>query len=579
LYDRYRADPASVDASWVSLFQELGAEGGDLTDPLGGASWAPSRTRVIGQGEPDSKKAQAGPTASEDDLREATRGAIKARIMIRSFRVRGHLLAEFDPLGLVGEGYNKDLDPATYGFGEDDMDRSFFVGYVAGHDTLTLSQLLQILKSSYCSSIGIEYMHIQELDERIWMEDHIEGVDYHAAFTPEEKITIYRQLVEADGFETFLNIKHKGTKRFGLDGGESMIPAVEAILHSASLAGVEEIVLGMPHRGRLNVLATTMDKPYAAIFSEFQGASSNPEDVQGSGDVKYHLGASADREIDGNNLHLSLTANPSHLEAANPVVLGKVRAKQTQIGDEEREKVMGLLMHGDAAFAGQGLVPESLDLSQIKGYRTGGTLHIIVNNQIGFTTNPASSRFTPYPTDIAKGLQMPIFHVNGDDPEAVVHVSRLAMEYRKTFHRDVVIDMFCYRRHGHNEGDEPMFTQPIMYKAIAEHPTTRQIYEDKLIAEGVLTQTEAGKIKDEFQSQMSQDFEAGPKYKPKQADWLEGVWEGLGELKGEEEHQDYDTAVEIDTLLALGQGLAKAPKGFNINGKILRQLKARDEMM
>ncbi len=575
LYTRYRADPASVDAGWVPLFKELDTEEGAPADPLSGASWAPSRTRVIGQGAPEAPGAAAPPT---EDLRTAIREAIKARILIRSFRVRGHLLAQFDPLGLQGEGYNKDLDPATYGFGADDMSHPIFVGYVAGHDTLTLGRLLEIMKSSYCASIGVEYMHIQELDERIWMEDHMEGIDYQAGFSGDEKRRIYSQLVEADGFETFLNIKHKGTKRFGLDGGESMIPAVEAILEAAAAMGMEEVILGMPHRGRLNVLATTMDKPPMAIFSEFQGESSNPDDVQGSGDVKYHLGASADRLLGGKALHLSLTANPSHLEAVNPVVLGKVRAKQTQKGDEERTKVMGLLMHGDAAFAGQGLVPESLDLSQIRGYRTGGAVHVIVNNQIGFTTNPASSRFTPYPTDIAKGLQMPIFHVNGDDPEAVVHVARLAMEYRQAFHRDVVIDMFCYRRHGHNEGDEPMFTQPRMYKAIAEHPTTREIYERKLIAEGVLSQDEADKIKAEFHSRLEEDFAQASDYTPNKADWLEGVWEGLAQLEGEEEHHDYDTAVELGQLREVGLSLARPPAGFNVNRKILRQLKARQKM-
>ena len=475
LYERYLADPGSVDPSWAATFKELDGDGQGVVDDFRGASWARSRTTVIGapNGEEPSRDAKKGNAVNEADIESATSDSIRARILIRSYRVRGHLMANFDPLGLVGEGYHKELDYKTYGFTEDDFDRLIYVDDLIGQGQMTLGQILDVMQSAYCGTIGVEYMHIQETEEREWIAQHIEGVDYHALISADDKKEIYKSLVEADGFENYLQVKHTGTKRFGLDGGESMIPALENIMLTAARLGVGEVVLGMPHRGRLNVLARTMGKPYVAIFSEFQGTPSNPDDVQGSGDVKYHLGASADRDFDGRSVHLSLTANPSHLEAVNPVVLGKVRAKQTLIGDEERHHVMGILMHGDAAFAGQGLVPESLDLSQLRGYRTGGTIHIIVNNQIGFTTNPSASRSTPYPTDIAKGMQAPIFHVNGDDPEAVVRVSQLATEFRQKFKRDVVIDMFCYRRHGHNEGDEPMFTQPRMYTTIAKHPTTR----------------------------------------------------------------------------------------------------------
>jgi 2-oxoglutarate dehydrogenase E1 component len=496
--------------------------------------------------------------------------------------VRGHLHAQFDPLGLLGAGYHSELDYKTYEFTESDLDKPIYLDTftaMAGKETATLREVLEIMRESYCGSIGVEYMHIQEMEERAWIQKNVEGIDYKAGYSSDLRRKLYQDLVEAEGFETYLQTKHTGTKRFGLDGGESLIPFMERLLRSATAGGVEEVVIGMPHRGRLNVLACTMGKPYVAIFSEFQGNSAHPEDVQGSGDVKYHLGASANRDFPEGKMHLSLTANPSHLECVNPVVLGKVRAKQTQRGDEERSQVMGLLMHGDAAFAGQGIVPESLDLSQIKGYRTGGTIHVVVNNQIGFTTNPSSSRSTPYPTDIAKGMQAPIFHVNGDDPEAVVRVADLAAQFRQKFKRDVIVDIFCYRRHGHNEGDEPMFTQPKMYKAIAKHPTTREIYKEKLVSEGSVALEDVEAIERIFRSHLDDEFEAAHNYKSNKADWLEGKWEGFSVLQGEEEKRDDDTSVEINKLTEIGHSLARVPEEININTKLLRQLKAKSKML
>jgi 2-oxoglutarate dehydrogenase E1 component len=436
---------------------------------------------------------------------------------------------------------------------------------------------LDILKQTYCNTIGVEFMHIQEPEEKAWIQQRVEGMRNHTDFTVMGKRAIYDRLVEAEGFEKFLDIKYPGTKRFGLDGGESMIPSVEQMLKRGSQLGIKEVVLGMPHRGRLNVLSSIMLKPYIAIFSEFRGVSAKPDDVEGSGDVKYHLGTSSDRVFDEIGVHLSLTANPSHLEWVNPVVLGKVRAKQHLRGDEDRNEVMGILMHGDAAFSGQGLVPETLDLSQLRGYRTGGTIHLIVNNQIGFTTVPSKSRSSPYPSDTAKSIQALIFHVNGDDPEAVVHVSRLATEFRHEFKRDVVIDMFCYRRHGHNEGDEPAFTQPIMYKAIAKHPTTCKIYGEQLVAEGVLAPDEAGKIVAEFQGRLEKDYEASSSYKPNKADWLEGLWKGLIQDVDDDadEAKDKSTAVPMALLNEVGKSISVVPEGFNLNSKIVRQLKAK----
>src|SRR5579864_6075576 len=330
------------------------------------------------------------------------------------------------------------------------------------------------------------------------MQQKFEHPETRPTLTNAAKREILRVLTVAETVERFLDRRYTGTKRFGIEGAESLMPALESILRSGAELGVKEFVIGMPHRGRLNVLGNFMGKPFAQIFSEFQGHATNPDDVHGSGDVKYHLGTSGDREVGGRIVHLSLAANPSHLEAVNPVVLGKVRSKQHQRGDSERKQVVGILVHGDAAFAGQGLVAESLELSDLRGFRTGGTVHIVVNNQIGFTTAPSYARSSPYPSDIAKGIQAPIFHVNGDDPEAVVEVARAALEYRQRFAKDVVIDLFCYRRHGHNEGDEPAFTQPLMYRKIEAHATTRQLYADRLVASGVVAAPDAEGLAKDF---------------------------------------------------------------------------------
>ena len=609
LYARFLENPNSVDSGWVKFFTELADDRREVLDELNGASWAsavsgvigsnggmsaedvaasfdrpaapgdgPSPAEMMGGGLPTMARGLDG-RANADKIRQATLDSINALMMIRVYRVRGHLIANFDPLGLEGKALHPELDPKTYGFHEADMDRPIFINNVLGLETATPREILKVLRETYCSSIGVEFMHMQEPEERSWIQRRIEGAHNHTKFTFKGKKFIYQRLVEAEGFEQFLDKKYTGTKRFGLDGGESLIAALEQILKRSGQLGVNEVVLGMPHRGRLNVLASIMNKPYMAMFAEFMGLASRPDDIMGSGDVKYHLGTSADRVFDGHTVHLSLTANPSHLEAVNTVVLGKVRAKQEKIGDEDRKTIMGLLMHGDAAFAGQGLVPETLDLSQLKGYRTGGTVHFIVNNQIGFTTAPTKSRSSPYPSDIAKGIQAPIFHVNGDDPEAVVHVARIASEFRHEFNRDVVIDMFCYRRHGHNEGDEPMFTQPIMYKAIKKHPTTRDIYARQLEREGVLAKGEAQNIMQAFDSELEKDFEAATGYKPNKADWLEGQWKGLVQLTGEEEFQNHESSASIELLNEVGLAISSVPEDFELNKKIVRQLNAKRAMI
>ena len=587
LYLRYATDPSSVDESWRRFFDGLGDDARAILDEARGASWAPRRNgngaahpAPVEAKAPPTPVAQApiaaapaGPVDSETAHRDI-RDSLRVLMLIRAYRVRGHHIANLDPLGLEGERHHPELDPASYGFTDADYDREFFIDGVLGRDRATLREILSILKQVYCGKIGVEFMHIQYPEEKSWIQQRLENTLNRTEFSRDEKLQILHQIDSGEGFERFLHVKYPGTKRFSLEGAESTIPALEAIIETGGRLGVEEIILGMPHRGRLNVLTSVMGKSYAAVFSEFQGEALNAEDVQGSGDVKYHLGTSADRELpDGRKIHLSLTANPSHLEAVNPVVLGKARAKQSMIGDADRTRVMGVLLHGDAAFAGQGLVAETLAMSELRGYRVGGTIHIIVNNQIGFTTSPNYSRSSPYPSDVAKMIQAPIFHVNGDDPEEVVHVARLATEFRQRFKRDVVIDIFCYRRHGHNEGDEPGFTQPLMYESIAKHPTTRQLYTERLVARGDLTPKEADKMFADFNERLENELEASKNYRQNRADWLQGKWAGFevapaGDRRGE-------TAAPMEQLKDVGLAICKYPEGFNIHRRLARLLDAK----
>ena len=566
LYARFVDDPALVDESWRRFFTDIGEEGRAVL-----ADWRPPQWPAPA---PPTRGNGAAVAAVDDAaVRDAASASIRALQLIRAYRVRGHLEADLDPLGLQKRGPYPELDYHTYGFIEADLDREIFLNNIFDRDRATLRQIIQNLRQTYCGKIGVEYMHIQVPAERIWIQEKFEKRKIRPAISPDVKKEILEILTIAETFERFLDRRYTGTKRFGIEGAESLMPALEAVLRRGAALGIKEFVIGMPHRGRLNVLANFVGKPYAAIFSEFQGHSSNPEHVHGSGDVKYHLGTSADRAVNGQNVHLSLTANPSHLEAVDPVVLGKVRAKQQQRGDSERRQVTGILMHGDAAFAGQGLVAESLEMSDLSGFCTGGTVHVIVNNQIGFTTAPSAARSSPYPSDIAKVVQAPIFHVNGDDPEAVVEVATAAAEFRREFGKDVVVDLFCYRRHGHNEGDEPAFTQPLMYRTIARHPTTRQIYAERLLAEGVIAQGEAEAMAARFVARLESEFEAAKSYRPNKADWLEGAWAGLAVAPDDDRRGD--TAVPTEVLRELGQGLVTVPPGFRLNPKIARQLDAK----
>src|SRR5882724_6528920 len=577
LYARYVEDPGAVDTSWQRFFAELQDDGRSVLQDLRGASWAPRRPVVIVNGNGAAAAPAVAPGLSGvEAMKAAAKDSIRARMLIRAYRVRGHLEASLDPLELKPRERHPELDPKTYGFTDADMERPIYIDYLLGHETATLRQIVQAVRETYCGNIGVEFMHIQDPAQKAWIQERIEVSHNQTRFTDVGKRTILERLTAAELFERFLDRKYTGTKRFGLDGGESLIPALEQILKRGSQLGMNEVVIGMTHRGRLNVLANFMNKPYAAIFSEFQGNPANPEDVQGSADVKYHLGTSADREFDDKIVHLSLTANPSHLEAVNTVVLGKVRAKQLQKKDTNRDQTMALLLHGDASFAGQGLVAETLDLSDLKGYRVGGTVHFIINNQIGFTTNPVNSRSGPYCSDVARICQAPIFHVNGDDPESAVHVARIATEFRQQFKKDVIIDMFCYRRFGHNEGDEPAFTQPLMYKTIAKHPTTRAIYAERLLNEGMIGAGEAEQMVAEFQQHLEREFDGAASYKPNKADWLEGAWTGLATASGDDRRGE--TAVAREKLQRVGQAIAQVPADFNANRKVLRLLENRKQM-
>ncbi|MAL78953.1 MAG: 2-oxoglutarate dehydrogenase E1 component [Sneathiella sp.] len=584
LYTRFLDDPSSVDVSWQQYFRSLGDDAETVIAETRGAPWTPTNGLdpedeygILGDAANRAAARAEKAGASEVDVRAAAIDTIRALMLIRSYRVRGHLKANLDPLGLEIPKEHPELNPATYGFKEEDWDRQIFLDNVLGLESGNIRDILSIVKRTYCSTIGVEFMHIQDPEQKAWIQERIEGRHKEVSFTQEGKVAILRKLIEAEGFEHFLNVKYTGTKRFGLDGAEALIPAMEGVIKRGGQLGVQEIVLGMPHRGRLNVLTNVMAKPFRAVFSEFQGNPANPEDVEGSGDVKYHLGTSSDREFDGNNVHLSLTANPSHLEAVNPVVLGKARAKQAQIGPDVGGKVMPLLLHGDAAFAGQGIVAECFGLSELKGYRISGTIHFVVNNQIGFTTSPKFSRSSPYPSDVGKMVMAPIFHVNGDDPEAVCHVAKIATEFRQLFQIDVVIDMFCYRRHGHNEGDEPAFTQPLMYRTIAQHPTTMQIYAKKLIGEKIVTEQEVEGWIAEFKDYLEKQYEAANSFKPNKADWFEGRWQGFG--RADEGARRGTTAVELDQLKDIGNALTNIPEEHNVHRTLKRILKAKKQMI
>ncbi len=567
----------------------------DQEGPQPGPSWGNARWPLSGGEEADDltqaldptvmklavEKAakKAGKAMDPAAIEEAASLSISAMTLVRLYRVRGHMAADLDPLGLSHRDVPADLTLEFHGLAGKE-DTQVYVGGVLGLEWTSVRELYNTLRATYCGKVGLEYMHIADTEERRFLQDKFESPGETIQFTPEGKRAILAAVVRGEQYEAFLGKKYVGTKRFGLDGGESMIPALEAVIKHGGSSGVREIIYGMAHRGRLNVLANVMAKPYKVIFHEFSGGSANPEDVGGSGDVKYHLGTSTDRNFDGIDVHMSLVPNPSHLETVDPVVLGKVRAQQAIRDDlDKKDQVLPVLIHGDAAFAGQGVVWESLSLSGVNGYDTGGCLHFIINNQIGFTTSPRFARSSPYPSDVAKGVMAPILHVNGDDPEAVTFACKLAVEYRQTFKRDVVIDMWCYRRFGHNEGDEPKFTQPLMYDAIRTHPKVSAIYSERLIGEGVIEGSTLKQLQDDFVAELDEEFEASKSYKPNEADWFAGRWAGLNKpVDPESARRNVETALEPKQFDSLGRVLTEVPDDLNIHKTLGRVLKAKGEM-
>ena len=596
LQAKYAENPASVPADFRAYFESLGEDRANAVKNAEGPSWGVSVDQLAENGELTEaltaeysapaavaeRVASANPNLSGAEVEQAARDSLGALMMIRAFRVRGHLIANLDPLGLRDTGSHPELEPATYGFSQSDMDRRVFLDGVLGLDYATPREILDILKRTYCGSLGVQFMHISNPDEKAWIQERIEGPDKEISFTREGRIAIYQKLVEAESFEQLLHKRYPGTKRFGLDGGEALLPALEQIIKRGGQLGLEDINFGMPHRGRLNVMASVMQKAYSAIFYEFLGGVASGAEDFGSGDVKYHLGASSDREFDGNSVHLSLAPNPSHLEVISPVVIGKARAKQQMESGSYRtyepEKVMAVVLHGDSAFAGQGVVMETFQMSQLEGYRTGGTLHVVVNNQIGFTTTPDEYTSGHYATEPAVMVGAPIFHVNGDDPEAVVFAARIATEYRQQFSKDVVLDLICYRRYGHNEGDDPSFTQPIMYAKIDGHPTTRQIYGQRLIANGTFSEADAQKALDDFYAFLDAEFEKAKAFETTKPDWLQGEWEGF--VRPDEDDgapRKGDTDSDVDTLREIGLKITTIPNSTNIHRTLKRIIDKRRE--
>ncbi|MBX9814970.1 MAG: 2-oxoglutarate dehydrogenase E1 component [Proteobacteria bacterium SG_bin5] len=585
---RFNRDPASVDPAWRGFFEGLGA----AAPSWARANWPLADTDELtaaldpAQMQPAAKPAKAAPAPAPaaapdaDTIARAAQDSIRAMMLIRTYRVRGHLAAKLDPLGIAKQELPADLTPEYHGFSGADLDRPIYLGGALGLQSGTVREIVETLRANYCGNVGLEYMHIADVEERRFLQERMEGKDKAIEFTDNGKRAILNKVIEAEQWERFLGKKYVGTKRFGLDGGESMIPALESIIKYGGQYGVREIVYGMAHRGRLNVLANVMAKPLRVIFHEFGGGSQNPDDVGGSGDVKYHLGTSTDREFDGISVHMSLVANPSHLEAADPVVLGKTRAIQTIAGDLGTHAAsLPVLIHGDAAFAGQGIVWECFGFSGLNGYNTGGCIHFVINNQIGFTTSPQFARSSPYPSDVAKGVQAPIFHVNGDDPEAVTFACKMAIDYRQRFHRDVVIDMWCYRRFGHNEGDEPSFTQPLMYERIRQHPPVSEIYGKKLIAQGVIDQAWIDDKVKQFTLLLEGEFEAGQSYKPNKADWFAGRWSGLhAPADPETARRNIETGIDRKLFDAIGRVLTTVPESVRIHKTLARVIDAKRAM-
>ena len=568
MYIKYIEKDPNLPESWREYFKDLNDDIESIIKEVEGPSWAQRKKVNLDK----ITNELAGQNQNISTSQSSITQSIKAIALIRAYRIRGHLIANLDPLGMMERNYIHELHPEDHGFKKEDYSKKIFIGSYLNTTSASINEILQKLRKVYCSNIGVEYMHISDPVEKIWFRERMEKEENQINFTSNGKKAIFNKIVQAEGFEKFLAKKYVGTKRFGLDGAESLIPALEQIIKRGGQLGVKEIKIGMPHRGRLNVLANVLQKSYKRIFNEFAGEISNLRKEDSTGDVKYHLGASSDREFDGNSVHVSLTDNPSHLEAVNPIVLGQTRAKQFFHKDLKRKKVIPILIHGDAAFAGQGIVAECFAMSGLKGHNTGGTIHIIVNNQIGFTTSPRFARSSPYPSDLGKIVDAPILHCNGDDPEAVVHCAKIAIEFRQKFSKDVVIDMICYRRFGHNEGDEPSFTQPLMYKKIRSHPSTLKIYGEKLIKEKTISKSDFENQIISFRSLLDEQFKTAKDIKPK-LDWFEGTWSRYQPKKGKDRRGA--TGVDVDKIIKISEKINKVSEKINIHKTIQKILTNR----
>ena len=582
MYLKFINQDENIPESWKKYFEDIGEDLSIVAKELNGPSWGSNKTKIdVTQIQENLKyenqsfeKNQTNNSISEKEISKMNGQSIRAVSMVRSYRQRGHLIAKLDPLEMREIDYLDELHPDSYGFKKEDYNNKIYLDGVINKQYSTIKEILGFLRKTYCEKIGYEYMHISNPIERKWFRDRVEKDENSLQFTNNGKQAILNKLIQADGFERFLHTKYVGTKRFGLDGGESLIPALEQIIKIGGQNFVKEVKIGMSHRGRLNVLANVLQKSYKRIFNEFAGEINSSSEADTAGDVKYHLGASSNREFDGNSVHVSLTDNPSHLEAVNPVVLGQTRAKQFFHRDKERKKVIPILIHGDAAFAGQGIVAECFAMSGLPGHNTGGTIHFIINNQIGFTTSPRFARSSPHPSDVSKMVDAPIIHVNGDDPEAVVYAARIATEFRLKFNRDVVIDLVCYRRFGHNEGDEPSFTQPLMYKKIKNHPSTVKVYGNRLVKENTISQENLNiQIKD-FKELLEDQFKNAKNYKPK-IEWFEGTWSRYRPKKGKDKRGV--TGYSTKDLTDISNKVHSIPEKINAHKTILKIFKTRKD--
>jgi len=575
MYLKFINKDSDLPESWRNYFLEIGEEIDLVVKEINGPTWSPQKKKIdlneiqkkIDNEEQKLSIEKKNNHIDKTEIKKINRDSIRAVSLIRSYRQRGHLISKVDPLEIRESEYLDELHPDSYGFNKEDYQKRIYLDGITNKDYSNIKEILSFLRKTYCGSIGYEYMHISNPTERKWIRDRVEKDENALQFTKNGKNAILKKLIQAEGFEKFLNTKFVGTKRFGLDGAESLIPALEQIIKIGGQYKIKEVKIGMPHRGRLNVLANILQKSYKRIFNEFAGEITGVG-KDAAGDVKYHLGASSDREFDGNSVHVSLTDNPSHLEAVNPVVLGQARAKQFFHKDKERNKVIPILIHGDAAFAGQGIIAECFAMSGLPGHNTGGTIHIIVNNQIGFTTSPRFARSSPHPSDVAKMVDAPIIHANGDNPEAVVYATRIATEFRLKFNRDVVIDLVCYRRFGHNEGDEPSFTQPLMYKKIRAHPSAVNIYGEKLIKDNLISKEDLNSQIKKFKDLLDQQFKTAKDYKPK-IEWFEGTWSRYKPEKGKDKRGA--TGVDLNILSDISKKINTIPPEANIH-KTIRKI-------